>query len=211
MMARMSWIRSQAARALLAKLVMGSSALVALADSAPREVGLWYAEEPGKVRLVFAEQNERKALLSIKLDGPLYADVVSAEMEITATADRTASDLELSVRPYEPNPDESARAESVSEVEADFRNGFEPQTAVTSARPSPKSPASVSLSVSSECAESDRDVPREGSCLEQLQITLARGSQRPLSVDLEVLVRVQGSLQVAPEGTFEIHLEELHP
>jgi hypothetical protein len=54
-------------------------------------------------------------------------------------------------------------------------------------------------------------VARPESCLEQFEVTLARESQRALTVTLEVGVYVGGSRQTVPDGTFEIHMEELVP
>jgi hypothetical protein len=209
----MSWIRGQALRALLGKVVLGISALVALADSAPegRPLPIWSAEEQRQIQVVFAEQYERRALSSIELHGQLYADLSRAEVEVTATADRSASDLELSVRPLGPSPLEAARFEPPSEPEPNFRGGFDLGSAVPTARAHPMYPHLVSLAVPVECAEDDAAVPRAESCLEQLEITLTRESERPLSVELTVLVRIYAYADTEPEGTFEIHLEELAP
>jgi len=207
----MSWLRSQAARGVLAKLVIAISAFVALADSAIPGPPQWSTAEQAQAQIVFADQNEWRAILSIELSGPLYADLTEAEVQITATADRTASDLELSVRPVEPGPDAPAQLEPASETDADLQGGSEPGSAVPRARANPMTPNVVFLSVPLQCASEDPDVPRAESCLEQLEITLARDPQRPVSVDLTVGVSILGAAETEPNGTFEVHLEELAP
>lgn len=100
---------------------MGISAVVALASSPPPR---WSAEKLARAPLVFDERNERTAILSIELDGELDADVGGADVKVIATADRTASDLELSVPPFEPSPEGLEQLETTDQAEADFRAGF---------------------------------------------------------------------------------------
>jgi hypothetical protein len=192
----MSWMVSREVRALLAKLVIGVSTVVALADSAQPQ---WYsgAEAQAHLQVVFAEQDERKAIFSIELGGPLYADLLDGEVQISATADRTASDLALSVRPFDPSSDEAAPDEPAGEAEV--------------ARATPSRPNVAMLSVPVGCPEEDPAVPRPERCSEQFEITLTRGSDRPLSIDLNAVVQLQGRSQTQPKGTFEFHLEELDP
>ena len=66
-------------RALLAKLVIGGSALVALASSPPPE---WVAQQQAHLHLVFDERKERTAILSIEVSGKLYASAQGGTLEL---------------------------------------------------------------------------------------------------------------------------------
>jgi hypothetical protein len=204
MNARLSSTPEQSPRALLAKLVIGLSALVALATSAPPE---WHRVEYGQLQLAFDGRNERTAILSIELAGELYADAREGTLDVSATADRTASDLVLSVRALEPSMGEPAEAEGDSDVDTELDAG----AGIPTARPDVKSPNVASLSVPVACAEHDPSAPRAERCVAQFEITLARRSQRPLAVELNVAVQLDGRRETEPPGTFQLTLEERAP
>lgn len=191
-------------RARLAKLVIGASALVALASSPPRG---WAAQEQEQLHLVFGERNERTAILSIEVTGKLYAAAQGGILELVTTADRPASDLVLSARPL---PLDAALPEPTDAVpEADAT-----QTLVTSALmipPQLSDPSMTWLAVPIQCAREEPPGRRPKSCVEQFEITLTRQSQEPLTVDLTALVQVVGPEGSEPFGTLQVFLIERAP
>lgn len=196
---------AQAARALLAKLVIGISTLVALASSPPPR---WLAKAEQQLEIVFDERNERTAILSVDLAGKLYADLAGGTLEVWATADRSASDLVLSVRPLTlAAGDAPPRAPAELQLEAELPDA----ASSPSARPDVRQPNIARLSLPLACAEHQPTVPRAESCSEQLEITLTRESQRPLSVELSVVVFIDGTRKTQPSGVFALALAEPAP
>lgn len=191
-------------RARLAKLVIGASALVALASSPPRG---WAAQEQEQLHLVFGERNERTAILSIEVTGKLYALAQGGMLELVTTADRPASDLVLSARPL---PLDAALPDPTDAVpEADAT-----QTIVTGGvmiPPRLSDPTMTWLAVPIECAQEEPPARRPKSCIEQFEITLTRQSQEPLTVDLTALVEVAGPEGYDPSGTLQVFLTESAP
>ena len=194
----------QSPRALLAKLVIGISALVALASSPPPS---WVAQEQRHLHLEFDERNERTAMLSIEVTGKLYAAATGGMLELVTTADRAASDLTLSARPLPSDPALSDPLEAAPESDADP----ELYSLLARAHPDLSNPTLVWLSVPLECAQDDPPARRPQSCIEQFEITLTRPSHEPLAVDLTAIVYVGGPGQPAPPGTLQVLLEEAAP
>jgi hypothetical protein len=193
----------QNSRPLLAKLVIGISALVALASSAPPQ---WFALEQGQLHLVFDERNERKAILSIEVTGKLYAAAQGGTVELVTTSDRDASDLVLSARPL---PSDTAVLDPTdAPPDAEAQQSLSLLGAL--AAPDLSSPTMAWLSVPLECAQDDPPARRPKSCVEQFEITLTRSSQQPLSVDLTATVEVDGPGQTPP-GTLQVFLVESAP
>jgi hypothetical protein len=189
-------------RDLLAKLVIGSSALVALASSPPPQ---WVVQQQAQLHLVFDERSERTAILSIEISGKLYAAADGGMLELFTTADGAASDLGLSARPL---PSDAAVSDPTEASEADAS----PELEALAARSAPdlSSPTLAWLSVPLECAQDDPSARRPKSCIERFEITLTHPSQQPLSVDLSARVDVGGPGQTAP-GTLQVLLEESDP
>ena len=189
-------------RALLAKLVIGGSALVALASSPPPE---WVAQQQAHLHLVFDERKERTAILSIEVSGKLYASAQGGTLELFTTADGAAGDLLLSARPL---PSDEAVSDPTEASQADAN----PELEALAARSDPdlSSPIMTWLSVPLECAQSEPPARRPKSCVERFEITLTRPSQMPLNVDLSALVELGGPGQTAP-GTLQVLLEESDP
>jgi len=209
-------------RSLLAKLVIGASVVVALADSPPRT---WSAEEAWSKRVALDERSERRFLVTIELAGELYADTRSGDVWITATADRAASDLTLTGRPLTPPeepeepedpgvagfPEDTFADAGASEAAPDA--GTRPDTTgAESSRPGPGAADRAGLGFNLACIERNRQTPEElrpETCVEQFELTLARESEQPLSAELSVHVTLMGETQREPPGTFQIRAEEL--
>jgi len=207
-------------RSLLAKLVMGAGVVVALADSPPRT---WIAEEEWSKRVALDELTERRFLVTIELGGALYADTRSGDVTIRAVADRAASDLTLTgwpltppeepVEPADPGvagfPEDTFADAGASDAASDAgaRPGGE-----ESSRPGPGAADQAGIGFDLACTERDRLVPEEPrpeACVEQFELTLARESERRLSAELRVYVRLIGETQRQPPGTLQIHVQEL--
>ena len=191
-------------RPLLAKLVIGVSALVALATAALPD---WIAQQQDELHLVFDERNERTAILRIELSGKLYAAARGATLELTTTADRAATDLRLSARPLSsdealPEPLQAAREADVAPEPQAFHDGGNPDLS---------SPTMTWLSVPLECAQDDPPARRPKSCVELFEITLTRRSQEPLAVDLIATVYVGGGPGATAPGKPQVLLEESAP
>ncbi|HKO91915.1 MAG TPA: hypothetical protein VJU61_12220 [Polyangiaceae bacterium] len=207
-------------RSLLAKLVIGTSAIVALADS---PLPTWEAEETWSEHHTLDEQSELRFLLTVELAGELYADTNHGDVTITATADRAASDLTLTLRPLTPQqePEEPEGAAFPEDTFADAGAspappdaGVRPDTTgAVSGRPSPSAADRASIALDLACIERHRERPEERpeACVEQFELTLGRESKLPLSAQLDVQVRLIGETQRRPAGTFQLRAEELAP
>lgn len=201
MSARGAHASQQAVRVLLAKLVIGIGTLVALASSPPPR---WRAEQAQELQIVFDERNERTVLASVDLAGKLYADLAAGTLDVMVTADRSASDLVLSVRPLAPGGGEPEAPPELQPGESS--DGAE----LTTARPDVRQPNRVWLSLPLGCGEPE-PAARAESCSEQFEITLRRESQRPLSVQLSVTSFLDGRRKTQPSGVFQLVLEEPAP
>jgi hypothetical protein len=178
-------------RVLLAKLVICTSMLVALATSAPP---IWITEDEQRRWVYLDAVREQKLLVTVELGGELYADVQDGAVGLTLYADRAASDLTLVGRAL------TAIALSPDE---------EPDVSI--ARPTLEAPNEARLGFEIECAERDPSGERPESCIEQFEFTLARESERPLNAYVHVGVRIAGEQEQQPPGTFQVRVEELPP
>jgi len=188
--------------ALLAKLVICCGAVIALATSAPPT---WQVEDEQVMRVALDDANTRRLLLTVELGGPLYADASSGWVQLTLSTDRAASDLTFRVERLEGSGDGSTSSASDAGVEgglvelpwvADF---------------SPEAPARAFHSVQLACPPSDLG-PRQETCIDQLAITLARTSARPLHAELTIHTTIVGQREKRPRGgSFAVSLEEVAP
>jgi hypothetical protein len=206
-------------RSWLAKLVIGASVVVALADSPPRT---WIANEEWNQHVALDETNERRFLLSIELAGELYADARNGSVSIWASVDRAASDLTLAGRTLPPD-EEPEGAGLLQDARADAGpGGAAPDAARTwpdmtgweLRRPSAGAAAQVGIGFGLACTDRERHVPgelRPETCVERFELSLARDSERTLSGELAVEVTVVGETQRQPPGTIQIRLQELAP
>ena len=208
-------------RSLLAKLVIGASIVVALADSPPPT---WHTSEEWGQRVALDEQRERRFLLTIELGGELYADTRRGDVSIWAAADRAASDLTLAWRvPIPPEePEGSDPALFPEDTLADAGPGGAAPDAATwpatngwvSRSPNPGAADRIGMGFDLVCADRSQQLPgelRPETCIEQFELSLARGSERTLSAALDVGVTISGQAQRQPAGTFQIRVEELVP
>jgi len=205
-------------RSLLAKLVIGASIVVALADSAPPH---WHANEEWSTRVALDERSERRFLITIELAGKLYADARDGDVEITAWADRGAGDMNLAWRPLTP-PEEPEGAGFPEDTFVDAGSGGTVSDAgawpattgwvLGELRPGTADQANVGFRLA--CTDRSPSLPgepRPETCVEQFELSLARESKRALNADLGVYVTVLGKAEHQPPGTFQIRAEELVP
>ena len=201
---KLPWSAGQSPRPFLAKLVIASSALVALATAALPE---WFAEEQGQLHLVFDERDERMAILRIEVSGKLYAAAQGGTLALTTTADRAASDFLLSARPLPLDAEVSAATEAAPEADANPAI----EALAEQADPDPGHRTMTWLSVSLECTQGDPPARRPKTCVEQFEITLTRRSQEALAVDVSARVSLFGQGETPPPGALQVLLEETGP
>lgn len=183
-----------ARQALFAKLVIAVSTVVALATSAPEEPPVWNRDVEESRQIALTEAGEQKLLVTIELGGGLYADASRGELTLVAVTDRAASDFSLRV----------ARLLPADGVEVLSDGGLVQQVA----RPGAASPTEAFLGLSLACV-SRPGAERAASCVEQLEVTLARESERPLTLDLTLNVALAGSHEEEPPGAFSVALVEV--
>jgi len=190
-------------RALLAKLIIGISAIVALATSAPPP---WTTTEGQELRVVLDDRSEQRVLLSIEITGPLYQGAYGGLVDVTAVADRAASDFSLEARLLTPD---TLAVDSFSALQPD--SGAEPDGGADTltAQPSLESPDRASLQLGLPCIQLEE---RPESCLARAELRLARESARPLTAQLSVITRLMGGDgSDPPPGSVTIDLQELAP
>lgn len=187
-------------RTLLAKLVIGISALVALATSAPPP---WTATAAGELRVALDDSGEQRVLLSIELTGPLYQGAYAGTVEVTAVTDRAASDFSLEARVL------TTGALAIDSFAAPALDaGADGGASTLTVQPSLESPDRASLSFTLTCTQ--LEFPRPESCLAQAELLLARQSARPLSARLSVTTTLTGGGgSDRPPGTSTIDLQEI--
>jgi hypothetical protein len=184
-------------RSWLAKGVILTSAVVALASSPPPT---WRVDQERQLDVQLDELTQQTFLLTIELGGALYADTEFAELDVWATADRVAGDLSLSVRPV------TSAGEGQDPPLTDRETEDWPLTA----SPGLNDPTSARIALPVRCVELQRS-ERAATCSEQFEIRVERTSKKPLSVSLSAAVELEGSVRDQPAGTFELELEELVP
>ena len=183
-----------ARQALLAKLVIGFSTVVALATSAPEGPPLWNREVEESRQIALTEAGEHKLLVTIELGGELYAGAIRGDLRLVAVTDRAASDFSLRVTRLLPADSAAVAADG--------------GTAGEVARPGVFSPTEALLGLSLACVSTD-GAERAAACVEQFEVTLARESERPLTLDLTLNVALVGLQAEEPPGTFNVALEEV--
>lgn len=191
-------------RTLLAKLIIGVSAVVALATSGPPP---WTATEEQQLRVALNERSEQRVLLTIELTGPLYQGTYSGSVELTAVADRAASDFSLEARSLTPD---ALALGSFDAPQPDAGSAPDGGASTRVVQPSLESPDRASLQMRLACTELEAERPE--ACLAQAEIRLARESARGLDARLSVSVHLQGYYGPdRPPGTLMIDLQELAP
>ena len=190
-------------RVLLAKLVICTSMLVALATS---PLPTWTTEDEQRRWVYLDAVREQKLLVTVELGGELYADLRDGEVGLTLYADRAASDLTLVGRALTPSS-EPARPPPAGSIALPPDGG----TGVSIARPTLEAPNEARLGFEIDCAERDPSGERAESCIEQFEFTLARESERPLNAYVHLRVKIWGEQEQQPPGTFQVRVEELPP
>lgn len=184
---------------LLAKLVIGITAVVALATSAPPR---WQATETRQASVALEGDSARKLRLTIELTGELYADVIAGNVVVSVVANRAASDLTLNLRPLAPGRDSSGSAGAAPAAQPDAGSSS------LTARPALDSPNRAALWLGLACPSV---AERGEACVEHFEITLTRDSELPLTADLNVVTTLDGERERRPAGTFDVRLEETPP
>lgn len=192
---------SRSRDAVLAKLVICIGAVVALATSAPPS---WVLEHEQSASVALDDSSTRKLLLTIELGGALYADTRGSEAELTITTDRAASDLTVVIERLGGGEDPSTSSNDAGAESGQDEGPWLVNFTL-------EAPARASQWLRLACPPSDLE-PREETCLDQFEITLARESESPLQAQLLVRTNVFGQQEKRPRGgTFAVSLEEVAP
>lgn len=187
---------AQPRQTLLAKAIIGLSAIVALATS---DVPSWRTTDELRLQVLLDERSEQRLLLTLEVSGRLYEDLASTEIQLDVTTDRAASDFVLEARSLTPDtlevltfgaPDAGAEGLAV--------------------RPSLESPNRASLSFTLTCAQVELE-ERPESCFAQAEIRVARESERPVLANVVVTTLSTGGGPDQPDGNFTVNLEEIGP